>query len=88
MVVAKFTVVTFVSNLLEFRCRQASYIPVTSIDTVKQCAERRTEVEAATAAVTDIIDPQRLFREIETAPVGVVEINSCHAVPTLRASSV
>jgi len=57
MVEAEFAVIAFLLNLGEILWRQFREITFVIINTVKQRGERRTEVKAPAASVTDIKDP-------------------------------
>ena len=78
MVVTEFAVVTLVGNPLELRRRQFGDIAVVPVDAVEKRVERRAQVEAASTAVTDAIDPQRLRVELRLAPIRIEKIDALH----------
>ena len=64
VVETEFTVVAFIDDpMMVSRCelRHVSFVP---IDAVKQRVERRTQIEAASAAIADFIDALRVFLEL------------------------
>ena len=63
VVVAELAVIALVDNPMVVGGRELGDISLTTIDTVKQCVERWTQIEAAPAAIADFIDALRLFLE-------------------------
>ncbi len=57
MVEAEFAVIAFLFDLGEILRRQLRNITFVIINAVKQRIERRTQVEASTAAIANIKDP-------------------------------
>jgi hypothetical protein len=64
VVVTQFAVVALVDHPLMFRRHDLLDMAVVPVDPVQERVERRTEVEAAAAAVADFIDAQRIFLKL------------------------
>ena len=64
MVVAELAIVTLVHHALMLGRHDAFDMAVVPVDAVEERVERRAEIETATASVANLIDPQRIFREL------------------------
>jgi hypothetical protein len=61
MVEAEFTVVALIDDLMVITGSQLGDITFMHINPVQQGIERGAQIEATSAPVTDLVDPQRFF---------------------------
>jgi hypothetical protein len=64
VVVAEFAVIAFVDDPVMVGGRELGDVALIPVDAIEQRIERRTQIEAAPAAVADFIDALRLFLEL------------------------
>ncbi len=76
MVETELAVIAFVDHVMMVGRTQLRHIPLIHIDPIEQGIERGTQVEAAPAAVTDLIDPQGLLLQL----LGVNRRNQADAL--------
>jgi hypothetical protein len=91
MVETELAVVTFVDDLMMIDGGQFGHVTRVHIDPIQQCVERWTEIEAAPATVTDLVDPQRFLLQLlgidrcdetETFHIHLSETTSGQSSPT------
>ena len=64
MVVAEFAIIAFIDHAMVIRRSQFRDVALIFINPIQQGVKGGAQIEAATAAITDIIDPQRFFFEV------------------------
>jgi hypothetical protein len=64
VIVAKFTVIALIDDPMVVGRRELGDVSFISINAVEQRIERRTQIEAAPAAIADFIDTLRVFLEL------------------------
>jgi hypothetical protein len=82
VVETKFTVIALIDDpMVVSRCelRDVSFVP---INAVKQRVERRTQIEAASAAIADFIDALRVFLELRGVD-GIDQAQTIHSAHCL-----
>jgi len=78
MVIAELAVVTFIDNAVVIGLRQLGSVAFMRVDAIEQRIERWTEVEAAAAAVANLINPLRLLLELRRVD-GVEQTQAVHS---------
>ena len=87
VVVAELTVIALVDDLMVVGRRQFRDVSVIPVDAVEQCIKRRTEVEAAPAAVAHFIDPLRVALKLRGVD-GMNQAQTIHVAPIRKQSAV
>ena len=87
VVVAELTVIALVDDLMVVGRRQLRDVSVIPVDAVEQCVERRTEIEAAPAAVAHFIDPLRVALKLRGVD-GMNQAQTIHVAPIRKQSAV
>jgi hypothetical protein len=64
VVEAKFTVIALIDDPMVIGRCEFSDVSLIPIDAVEQCVERRTQIEAASTAIADLIDALRVCLEL------------------------
>ena len=87
VVEAEFTVIAFIDDpMVVGRCELGD-VALIPVDPVEQRVERRTEIEAAPAAIADFIDALRVFLELRGID-GIDQAQTIHVSPIRKQSAV
>ena len=87
VVVAELTVIAFIDDLMVVGRRQFRDVSLIPVDAVEQRIKRWTEVKAAPAAITHLIDALRVFVELRRVD-GVDQAQTIHVAPIRKQSAV
>ena len=86
VVETQFTVIALIDDpMVVGRC-ELSDVSLRSIDAVEQRVERRTQIEAAPAAIADFIDALRVFLELRGVD-GIDQAQTIHVAPIRKQSA-
>jgi hypothetical protein len=82
VVIAEFTIIALVDDPMVIGGCELSDVSFIPVNTVEQRVERRTQIEAAPAAIADFIDALRVFLELRGVD-GIDQAQTIHSAHCL-----
>ena len=87
VIVAEFTVIALVDDLMVVGGREFGDVTLVSIDVAEQRIERWTQIEAASAAIADFIDTLGVLLKLRGID-GIDQAQTVHVSPIRKQSAV
>ena len=87
VVIAELAVITLIGDPMVFGRCELGDVSLILVDAVEQRVERRTQIEAASAAIADLIDALRVFLQLRWVD-GIDQAQAIHVAPIRKQSAV
>jgi hypothetical protein len=87
MIETEFAVIALIHDPMMVGWRKLGDVTLIPVDAVEQRVERRTKIEAAPAAIADLIDALRVFLELRGID-GFEQTQTIHVSPIRKQSAV